>query len=112
MLLRHELQQLASALKATQEFTKMVALRKKIMGDPTMGRLMKTFEKEHTQVLNLGLLETEAAARLTKLYADYASFLEKQDVRDYIKAAQDYQMMITENIKFLNSLLDAGSAGR
>lgn len=109
MLLRHELQQLAAALKSTQEYTKMVALRKKIMADPSMGRLMMTFEKEHMRVLNLDLPEAETAARLQKLYADYASFLEKQDVRDYVKATQDYQIMIAENIKFLNSLLDAGA---
>jgi hypothetical protein len=84
----------------------MAGMRKKIMGDPSLGRLMSSFEREHLRLLNLGLPEADAAARLKKLYADYAEFLERQDVKDYVKAAQDYQKMISENISFLNGLLD------
>ncbi len=112
MVLRRELQQLAAALKATQEYARMTGLRQKLMGDPSLGRQMTGFEKEHIRILNLGLPETEAAARLKQLYAEYAGFLEKQDVKDYVKATQEYQAMVAENISFLNSLLDARNSGR
>lgn len=107
MVLKKELQELAQALKATQEYAEMAALRKKIMGNPALGRQMMSFEREHSRLLGLELSEQEAAQRLDKLYAEYKGFLGHQDVKAYVKSAQGYQAMIAENIKFLNGLLGA-----
>lgn len=106
MVLKKELQELASALKATQEYSELAGRRRKIMSSPGMGRQMQSFEREHTRLLNLELNERDASERLNKLYAEYKSFLEHQDLRAYIKAAHDYQSMVAENMKFLNSLLE------
>lgn len=107
MVLKKELQELAQALKATREYAEMTSLRKKISGSPALGRQMMGFEREHARLLGLQLSEQEAAQRLDKLYADYKGFLAHQDVKAYVKSAQNYQDVIAENIKFLNGLLGA-----
>jgi cell fate (sporulation/competence/biofilm development) regulator YlbF (YheA/YmcA/DUF963 family) len=98
MVLRKELQELAQALKATQEYADMAGQRRKIMRDPSLGRQMQSFEREHTRILNLELGEQEVVTRLEKLYAQYKGFLEHQDVRTYIKSTESYQKMVAENI--------------
>jgi hypothetical protein len=106
MVLRKELQELAQALKATQEYAEMANQRRKIMSSQALGRQMQSFEREHTRILNLEISEQEAVGKLDKLYAQYKSFLDHQEVGIYIKAAQNYQKMVAENIKFLNGLLE------
>jgi hypothetical protein len=111
MVPKKELQELAGAIRTTNEYTDTVRLRRRIMESP-IGRTMQGFEREHTRVLNLGLPEKEASQRLKKLYADYSAFLEQPAVKEYIKASQNYRKTITESFEYLNSLLDmGGSAG-
>lgn len=106
MILRKELQQLATALKSAKEYTDMASLRKSIMNSPGLSKLMANFEREHSRLISLNLSDADAAARFKKLYSDYEGFLEKQEIKNYIKATQAYHNMIAENISYLNSLLD------
>ena len=112
MLPKKELQELAGALKASNEYTDTVRLRRRILESP-MGRMMQGFEREHTRILNLGLPEKEAAERLKKLYTEYSTFLDQAVVKEYVKASQGYRKTISESFEYLNSLLDMGGpAGR
>jgi hypothetical protein len=112
MIAKRQLEELASALKAAPEYAEMVRQRGRIMGNPTLSRLLQGFEREHRRLLGLDLPEKEAAAQFEKLYTDNKNFLENEDIRRYIKAAKDYQKMISENVNYLNMLLEAGNSGK
>ncbi len=111
MIAKKQLQELANVLKATPEYTEMVRQRRKIMSNQALNRLMQSFEKEHRRLLNLDLSEKDTAAQLEKLYTDNKRFLENEDIRRYIKTTQNYQRTISENINYLNMLLDTGNVG-
>ena len=106
MLPKKELQELAHALKTTPEYTEMVRRRRRIMGNPRLSRVMMYFEREHARVLHIELSESEYAARLKKLYANYKGFFALEDVRQYIEAAKNYQKIIEQSIDYLYVLME------
>ncbi len=109
---KRQLEELAAVLKAAPEYTEMVQQRGKIMSNPTLSRQLQGFEKEHRRLLSLDLPEKEAAAQFEKLYAGNKSFLENEDIKRYIQAAQNYQKMISDNFNYLNMLLETGNTGK
>lgn len=112
MMAKRQLEELAAVLKAAPEYTEMVQQRGKIMSNPTLSRQLQGFEKEHRRLLSLDLPEKEAAAQFEKLYAGNKSFLENEDIKRYIQAAQNYQKMISDNFNYLNMLLETGNTGK
>ena len=106
MLPKKELQALASAIRATPEYAQVISLRRKLLGNPQLGVHMQNFEREHTRILSAGVPEEEISSRLKKLYADHQSFLDHEEVRNYVQATQAYHQMVSTGMQYLNELLD------
>ncbi len=106
MLPKKELQDLANALKATQEFNEMVNQRRLIMKNPRLGRVMINFEREHARIMHHDFPEDQVSSHLKKLFNDNKAFLEAGEVKAYMKATQGYHSMVTQCVDYLNGLLD------
>jgi len=110
MMPQKELQELANALKRTQEYDQMLACRRKVMAQ--YRQMMSSFEREHAQLYRQKLPEAEMISRLKALYAKYKDFLGKDDVREFLEAARTYQKLVSECVSYLNRLLEADGPGR
>lgn len=110
MLPKKELMALAGALKATPEYGDMIRQRRLIMQNPRMGRMVLMFEREHARIMRHDFPEEQAAPQLRSLYNDNKGFLEAAEIKAYMKAAQEYQRMVTQCVDYLNGLLDFSHA--
>jgi cell fate (sporulation/competence/biofilm development) regulator YlbF (YheA/YmcA/DUF963 family) len=106
MLPKKALEELAASIRSTPEYTEVIKLRKKIFGIPQLGSLLQNFEREHTRILSLGTSEEQIDMQLKKLYSDNKSFLENQQIKEYVTATQKYQEMISGSMRYLNQMLD------
>lgn len=108
--MRKNLQDLAAVIKTMPEYQDMLAKRKKLLMTPQLGSKLQSFEREHARILGSGVSEKDVETRLKKLYADHKPFLDHDDVKLYIKAAQKYQETISSGMRYLNELLDLSRA--
>jgi hypothetical protein len=108
MVPKQELQTLAGVLKATPEYADVMRLRRRIFSSP-MGNMMQSFEREHARLSALGLSEREAAERFKRLYEVYGSFLDHPAVKEYARASQTYERVVTESIDYLYGIAGTGA---
>jgi len=112
MIPNKELTELVRALTQTAEYTEMMRVRRKVMENMQIARQMSAFEREHTRLHALNMSETERSERLKKLYADYTSLLEREEVKGFTAAVRQYQKMVSESIAYLNRHLDMNNQPR
>jgi hypothetical protein len=110
MLPKIELQALANALRATQEFNEMINQRRLIMRNPRLGRTLMNFEREHARIMHHDFPEDQVASHLKALFNENKAFLESAEVKAYMKATQEYHQMVTQCVDYLNGLLDINQA--
>lgn len=112
MLPKTELMALASALKATPEYNEMIKQRRLIMQNQRLSRVMVNFEREHARIMRHDFPENQVASHMKSLYDDNKVFLETNEVKLYMKAAKEYQVVVTQCVDYLNGLFDAGYSQR
>jgi hypothetical protein len=110
MMPQKELQELANALKTTEEYERMIASRRNVM--KKYQQIMTAFEREHAQLYRQKLPEAEMIARLKSLFDKYKDFLGNEDVHKFLEAARAYHRLVSECMAQLNRLLDAEGPGR
>ncbi len=108
MLPKTELIALANALKATPEYNEMMKQRRLIMQNQRLSRVMINFEREHARIMRHDFPENQVASYMKSLYEDNKAFLEITEIKLYMKAARDYQNVVTQCVDYLNGLFDSG----
>jgi len=107
MVAKQELHALAGALKATQEYAAVQRQRRLILGGP-MGPMMQSFEREHKRLTALELQKKEAEERFKRLYTIYGSYLAHPMVKEYFRAVQAYERIISDSVDYLHSIAGTG----
>lgn len=104
MLPKTELMALAGALKATPEYIEMMKQRRLIMQNQRMSRIMMSFEREHARIMHRDFPENQVATRMKSLFDENKTFLETSEVKLYMKAAKEYQSVVSQCVDYLNAL--------
>ena len=112
MMPTKELQELVRALTQSSEYAEMMRVRKKVMENMQIARQMSAFEREYARLNSFNMSESERAERVKKLNADYSPLLEREEIKGFIGAVNQYQKMLSESIAYLNRHLDMGSQQR
>ena len=112
MVPQKELQELARAMKQSDEYTQMIKSRNKILSDPMVGRQMLAFEREQSRLIQSNVADTDLSTRFKQLNTQYRTMLEREDVRNFVAAASRYQKLVTDSFAALNRMLDINGTGR
>lgn len=112
MVPQKELQELARAMKQSDEYMQMIKLRNKIMSEPALGRQMLAFERDQARLIKSNMSDTDVSTRFKQLNTQYKAMLEREDVKGFVTAATRYQKMVTDSFATLNRMLDINGTGR
>jgi cell fate (sporulation/competence/biofilm development) regulator YlbF (YheA/YmcA/DUF963 family) len=111
MIPNKELQDLARALTNTSEYTEMLKSRKRILENPVLGKRMMALDREQERIAGSHLSAEAASEQIKKLHAQYKDFLENNDVKAFINAADLCQKMIDDCFDRLNKALEIKQSG-
>lgn len=108
MIPNREINELARALMRTDEYKNMMKHRSKIFEDNALRQKAMAFERERTRILQGKLAPMEISKRLNKLFNDYKSMLDMEEMKNLTEATQRYQKMFADCMSQLHRSMDSG----
>lgn len=107
MIPNREINELARALMRTDEFKNMMKYRRKIFENNALKQKTMQFERERTRILQGNLSPMEISNRLNRLFTEYKSLLDMEEIKNLTESTKRYQNMFADCIEQLHRSMDS-----
>lgn len=107
MLPNREINELARALMRTDEYKNMMSYRSKIFQNNALKQKTMAFERERARILQGDLSPMEISNRLNRLFKEYKSLLDMEEIKNLSEVTKSYQKMFADCMEQLHRSMDS-----
>lgn len=107
MIPNREINELARAMMQTDEYKNMMKYRSKIFENNALKQKTMQFERERTRILQGNLSPIEISDRLNRLFNEYKSLLDMEEIKNLAEVTKRYQKMFADCMAQLHRSMDS-----